>query len=229
MKLGLVLGLVWVRLLTAFNSYYSGALKTAMVRPLPTLEGVSGSSCTASRYYRAMALPHRSTQISSTLFQSSLTHSNPSTAPFTGRFKIASALTYLRKLRPGQLIKPLLIVASVVFGLPFYRWKALAAVADNIVPTGGVVVKGWDIFGRVPNDDWLFSNQKLLDPDVLKPSFVEAVTREIPYALGHFRRRKTLHYGVMWAQGMVVASAALVLLGFLTVLARNEIRKTKER
>lgn len=37
-------------------------------------------------------------------------------------------------------------------------------------------VKGWDLFGRVPNDDWLFKTSSLLDPNLLKRSMVEAVS-----------------------------------------------------
>lgn len=35
---------------------------------------------------------------------------------------------------------------------------------------------GWDLYGRVPYDDWLFSTWTLSDPNLLKRSFVEAVS-----------------------------------------------------
>jgi hypothetical protein len=34
---------------------------------------------------------------------------------------------------------------------------------------------GWDLYGRVPYDDSLFSTHKLISKDLLKRSFVEAV------------------------------------------------------
>ena len=34
----------------------------------------------------------------------------------------------------------------------------------------------WDKFGRVPYDDWLFTTSRLVDPNLLKRSFVEAVS-----------------------------------------------------
>lgn len=35
---------------------------------------------------------------------------------------------------------------------------------------------GWDLFGRVPYDDWLFSTSRLIRPDLLRRSYVEAVS-----------------------------------------------------
>ena len=37
-------------------------------------------------------------------------------------------------------------------------------------------LKGWDLYGRVPYDDWLFTNDKLLDPNLFRKSIVEAVS-----------------------------------------------------
>lgn len=39
-----------------------------------------------------------------------------------------------------------------------------------------LVTEGWDLWGRLPNDDWLFSTYRLTDPDLLKPTLVEAVS-----------------------------------------------------
>lgn len=38
---------------------------------------------------------------------------------------------------------------------------------------------GWDLFGRVPYDDWLFSTSRLIRPDLLRRSYVEAVSDDI--------------------------------------------------
>ena len=35
----------------------------------------------------------------------------------------------------------------------------------------------WDLYGRVPYDDWLFTTSHLTNPDLLKRSFVEAVSQ----------------------------------------------------
>ncbi|RYH26033.1 hypothetical protein EON65_14905 [archaeon] len=37
-------------------------------------------------------------------------------------------------------------------------------------------IKGWDLYGRVPFDDWLFSTERLINPNLLKKSYVEAVS-----------------------------------------------------
>lgn len=37
-------------------------------------------------------------------------------------------------------------------------------------------LSGWDLYGRVPYDNWLFSSWRLTDPDLLKQSFAEAVS-----------------------------------------------------
>lgn len=39
-----------------------------------------------------------------------------------------------------------------------------------------LVAAGWDLYGRVPHDEWLFATHKLVDKDILKKSFVEAVS-----------------------------------------------------
>jgi len=44
---------------------------------------------------------------------------------------------------------------------------------------------GWDLYGRVPYDDWLFSTWALSDPNLLKRSFVEAVSLYIRIFIYH--------------------------------------------
>jgi hypothetical protein len=48
--------------------------------------------------------------------------------------------------------------------------SAKAAVTASTAPAG------WDLYGRVPYDDWLFTTNRLLDKDLLKRSFVEVVS-----------------------------------------------------
>jgi hypothetical protein len=53
-------------------------------------------------------------------------------------------------------------------------------------------IKGWDVYGRVPHDDWLFSNWKLTNPNLLKMSLPEALAIEVPIAISNFRRRRRM-------------------------------------
>jgi hypothetical protein len=45
----------------------------------------------------------------------------------------------------------------------------------------------WDLYGRVPHDDWLFSTRRLASPDLLKRSFPEMVSssKQKHYTLQH--------------------------------------------
>jgi hypothetical protein len=54
----------------------------------------------------------------------------------------------------------------------FDRRRQLFEVAPG---SYGVSTVGWDNFGRVPHDDWLFTNYRLTNPNILKRSFVEVV------------------------------------------------------
>ena len=48
-------------------------------------------------------------------------------------------------------------------------------VSSGIARAADGAIKGWDLFGRVPNDDWLFSNWRLTDPNLFKRSLTETV------------------------------------------------------
>ena len=37
-------------------------------------------------------------------------------------------------------------------------------------------INGWDLYGRVPHDDWLFRTKALMDSNLLKRSIVESVS-----------------------------------------------------
>jgi hypothetical protein len=67
-----------------------------------------------------------------------------------------------------EFAKPIFASFAVLVAVVIAPAKALAASA-------AAKVKGWDLYGRVPYDDWLFSNWRLTDPNLLKRSFVEAV------------------------------------------------------
>ena len=88
------------------------------------------------------------------------------------------------------------------------------ATASSVFSTANKV-KGWDVFGRVPHDDWLFTNWRLTDPDLLKRSIVESVQSELPDVLGNFRRRKRISELSVLGSGMGYLAVAAVLLTFL--------------
>jgi len=105
------------------------------------------------------------------------------------------------------------IVAVVLATLLTAPARARAA-ASSVISTSNRV-KGWDVFGRVPHDDWLFTNWRLTDPDLLKRSIVESVQSELPDVLGNFRRRKRISELSVLGSGMGYLAVAAVLLTFL--------------
>lgn len=66
-------------------------------------------------------------------------------------------------IRKKLIVTPLLGLVSL---LPTKIVHAASAVKVN----------GWDIYGRVPYDDWLFTNWKLTNPDLYKRSLAEVVS-----------------------------------------------------
>eukprot|EP00128_Syssomonas_multiformis_P013998 Colp12_sorted_trinity150504_noHs@4283 len=69
--------------------------------------------------------------------------------------------------------------------------------------SNGQDIPVWDIFGRVPYDDWLFTTSKLTDPNLLKRSFVEAINQEIPIAMSSYDRRMSIVNTVLFALGSI--------------------------
>lgn len=65
--------------------------------------------------------------------------------------------------------------------LPLVWMSALPSVLHLLHPKVAhaagkeIALKGWGLYGRVPYDDFLFTNDKLLDPNFLRKSFVESV------------------------------------------------------
>jgi hypothetical protein len=60
---------------------------------------------------------------------------------------------------------------SIFYGSVFSLFMPLKkAIADTTS-----TISGWDLYGRVPYDDFLFSSWRLTDPNILKRSFAEAV------------------------------------------------------
>ena len=102
-------------------------------------------------------------------------------------------------------------------------WAALFKLSKKAVASGGSSIKGWDLYGRVPNDEWLFSNYALTDPDLLKRSFVETVVQELPQVLDNFKRRKRINEIASIASGLGYFALVMVAVGLLyrTAMAAN--------
>lgn len=60
-------------------------------------------------------------------------------------------------------------LVGVVAALFVFASKASARVSKTAATVP------WDLYGRVPYDDWLFTTWRLTDPNLLKRSFVECV------------------------------------------------------
>ena len=81
--------------------------------------------------------------------------------------------------------------ALAVILLPFSKAASAASTA---------VIKGFDLYGRMPYDDWLFSASRLVDPNLLKRTLVETIVAELPDVLGNFKKRKQLsEFGVIFS------------------------------
>lgn len=82
-----------------------------------------------------------------------------------------SKLSTLKGFVAKSIPRPGLVALSII--------TAFISKAAHAASSGKSTIKGWDLYGRVPYDDWLFTNEKLLDPNLLKKSIVEAVSINI--------------------------------------------------
>ena len=64
----------------------------------------------------------------------------------------------------------LVSLSGILMLRPKLAWASIASIKkfQN--------VDGYDLYGRVPLDDWLFSTWRLTDPNLLKRSYVECVS-----------------------------------------------------
>ena len=60
------------------------------------------------------------------------------------------------------MLRILLLLGSIGFATAFK-------------PIKGLIKGAWDVFGRVPNDDFLFKTANLIDPKLLTRTFTETV------------------------------------------------------
>jgi hypothetical protein len=101
------------------------------------------------------------------------------------------------------------VVAAVLAALVTIPTKAQA----SAIATASKV-KGWDLFGRVPHDEWMFTTWRLTDPGLLKRSIVESVVSELPDAFGNFKRQKRIHEIAAMGKGV----GYFVLVGFFAAI-----------
>ena len=79
----------------------------------------------------------------------------------------------IKKLFNINLFKHLTILLSTILLFTKQAFAAATAAAYK----SSTASNGWDIYGRVPYDDWLFTTWRLTDPNLLRRSYVECVSR----------------------------------------------------
>ena len=91
-------------------------------------------------------------------------------------------------------------------------------------------ISGWDLFGRMPLDDWLFRTWALCDPNLLKKSYVEAIVFELPDIMANFKRRKRINEIITLGKGFGYLIGAICIAGIMYkgVLA-SQLRKVNQK
>lgn len=127
----------------------------------------------------------------------------------------SGALNVLKRLVLG--------VVAISFGMPVKA--ALAVALSNAVPKP----QGWDIYGRVPYDDALFTTAALTEPNLLRRSIVEEVLTEIPDVRDNFKRVKILEGAQKGCVNVVIFLVSFGMIGLLISTGRNQIKKNFQR
>jgi hypothetical protein len=65
---------------------------------------------------------------------------------------------------------------TIKFILPVIVISLFVFVTKSYASSSTLAKEGYDLYGRVPYDDWLYSNWRLTDPNLLKRSYAETVT-----------------------------------------------------
>lgn len=121
------------------------------------------------------------------------------------------------------------IMRKVVVGLAAVMVTFVRGI-KNAAAKGDSAIKGWDLYGRVPYDDFLFSNYALTDPNLLKRTFVETIVQELPDVLGNFKRRKRISELMSIVSGLGYFALTMAAVGLLykTAMAANLRRSQAE-
>jgi len=133
--------------------------------------------------------------------------------------KFGSLKSYITK----QKLKSISIVLLVLLGsilLPGKFHKANAAIMNNMN------IKGWDLYGRIPHDEWIFNMWTLTDPNLLKRSFVEVIVNELPDVFINMKQRRRFNELVTILSGFGYFAAAIMIV---TVLYRSAIQTYQRR
>lgn len=107
----------------------------------------------------------------------------------------------------SRLNNTMKFILSFITILLFNTKKVFAASIETI--------KGWDLYGRVPNDDWLFNTWRLTDPSFYKRSLAETLKEELPVVLSNFRRRKRIDEIVGMFSGLAVFAVVMTVISFI--------------
>jgi hypothetical protein len=113
--------------------------------------------------------------------------------------------------KKGSFMSRLGAMIAIIFSPLLITPKRVWAKAAPMVGK----VKGWDLFGRVMHDDWLFTNRALTDPNLMKRSFLESIVTELPDVLGNFNRRKRINEISRLGSGLAIALAGVSLIGLV--------------
>uniref|UniRef100_A0A7S0XDE2 Uncharacterized protein n=1 Tax=Chromulina nebulosa TaxID=96789 RepID=A0A7S0XDE2_9STRA len=106
--------------------------------------------------------------------------------------------------------------------------SALSKLTSSISQSS--TINGWDLYGRVPFDDFIFKTSNLIDNNLLRRSMTEAILEEIPYALPHFRRRKRIYEIMTSLKSLSVLVIGFFLFGFvLKLILQAGLRKIRSQ
>ena len=128
--------------------------------------------------------------------------------------RVVNLMVAAAKMKAKVLLLPLLLLAT--FLSPMSVCKVLAA--------NGAVV--WDLYGRVPHDDWLFNMWTLTSPNLLKKSIVEAVVEEMPDVLLNIKQRKRINEFLVLLGGFAYFAVGIAVV---TVLYKGAIRSYRQK
>lgn len=118
-------------------------------------------------------------------------------------------------------------VMAIIF--TFSRRAVAASRSGGVIIDKQGPIMGWDLFGRVPYDDWLFSTSRLIRPDLLRRSYVEAILQELPEVYSNFQRRKMINDSFMIVKGIFYFSIVVAVCAVFASLASDRIKKDRAR
>eukprot|EP01036_Dinobryon_divergens_P031627 gene31627-41060_t len=153
----------------------------------------------------------------------------------SGPFPVEDKTTYFLSkwrsvLSSRNFISASLAWIAMIISTGFPR-RAIAATAVDSLSRAGTILNpsGWDLFGRVPFDDFLFSTWQLTEPNLLRRTMQEAIAFELPISLANYRRSKMISDLLGIAKGCGLMMFGIYILGFIIQRARLEIQKDRER